>query len=302
MIPGADIEDRIEKCQRILETDPNSQIFAALAEALRRKGELDKAFRVCQGGLRLHPNYGSAHIVMAKINLDRGLYDWAEAEVKRAIEIEGNNRTIELLLAEIYIYKGEFANAVKLLRKLSQADPTNEQIRKLLDIAQRLPNEQSAILEPRASRSGRIEIRTRQQAVMSIPNTPLAPPPAADLTQLPNAQLSSSEVLGHAVSIPEIDGALYVNNEGLIIESEWGTRLDATAAAAAFAEITRILNHDLVRASFGQMQSLLIETGDPMFYIVQVADGMFLFYGNGRANLGTLRKRIASLIDLYGAR
>lgn len=302
MIPGADIEDRIEKCQRILETDPNSQIFAALAEALRRKGELDKAFRVCQGGLRLHPNYGSAHIVMAKINLDRGLYDWAEAEVKRAIEIEGNNRTIELLLAEIYIYKGEFANAVKLLRKLSQADPTNEQIRKLLDIAQRLPNEQSAMLEPRASRSGRIEIRMQRQPVISIPNTPLAPPPVADPTQLPNAQLSSSEVLGYAVSIPEIDGALYVNNEGLIIESEWGTRLDATAAAAAFAEITRILNHDLVRASFGQMQSLLIETGDPMFYIVQVADGMFLFYGNGRANLGTLRKRIASLIHQFGAR
>jgi tetratricopeptide (TPR) repeat protein len=302
MIPGADIDDRIEKCQRILETDPNSQIFAALAEALRRKGELDKAFRVCQGGLRLHPSYVSAHIVMAKINLDRGLYDWAEAEVKRAIEIEGNSRTIELLLAEIYIYKGEFANAIKLLKKLSGADPNNIQIKKLLEIAQRLPGEQAALLEPRATRSGRIEIRGKQPGVIPIPNTPLAPPPEPSVLAEDLSNLTSSEVLGRAVLIPNIDGALFVNFEGLVVESEWASRLDAATCAAALSEVCKLLNQELIRASLGQMQTMLIETTDPLFYIVRMADGLFLFYGNSRANLGTLRKKIASLIDMYGVR
>ena len=68
MIDLDEIEDRIAKCNKLLDANPNSQIFAALAEAYRKKGELDKAFRICQGGLRIHPSYGSAHVVMAKIN------------------------------------------------------------------------------------------------------------------------------------------------------------------------------------------------------------------------------------------
>ncbi len=105
MAAFTELDERIEKCQRLLEADPNSQIFAALAEACRKKGDLDLAFRICKNGLKVHNNYGSAHVVMAKINLDRGLYDWAEIEAKRASELDGKTRTIDLLLAEIYIYK-----------------------------------------------------------------------------------------------------------------------------------------------------------------------------------------------------
>jgi predicted regulator of Ras-like GTPase activity (Roadblock/LC7/MglB family) len=293
MVPGADIEDRIEKCQKILEGDPNSQIFAALAEAFRRKGELDKAFRVCQSGLRLHPNYGSAHIVMAKINLDRGLYDWAEAEVKRAIDIEGNSRTIELLLAEIYIFKGEFVGAVKLLRKLHLADPGNEQIKKLLDIAQRLPDEQAAQLEPKSLRSGKVEIRGRHAEP-----SPAALPAAAK----PNTRLSSREVLEQAVVLPGIDGALLINFEGLVVESEWGTQLDATACAAAMAEVTKLANHELARTAFGPANVVLIEASNSVYYLIRVQEGLFLFYGNGTTNLGTLRMKITSLLELYGVR
>ncbi|RME27850.1 MAG: hypothetical protein D6800_04560, partial [Candidatus Zixiibacteriota bacterium] len=142
MTATAQLDERIAKCHKILQSDPNSQIFAALAEAYRKKGELDTAFRICQNGLRVHPSYGSAHIVMAKINLDRGLYDWAETEVQKAREIDGNSRAIELLLAEIQIYKGDFQNAIRLLKKLHESDPTNEHIAKLLDIAERIPREQ----------------------------------------------------------------------------------------------------------------------------------------------------------------
>lgn len=294
MVPGADIEDRIEKCQKILEGDPNSQIFAALAEAFRRKGELDKAFRVCQSGLRLHPNYGSAHIVMAKINLDRGLYDWAEAEVKRAIDIEGNSRSIELLLAEIYIFKGEFVGAVKLLRKLHLADPGNDQIKRLLDIAQRLPEEQAAQLEPKSLRSGKIEIRGRHPEPSPVVTAPATPKPATRLT--------SREVLEQAVVLPGIDGALLINFEGLVVESEWGTQLDATACAAAMAEVTKLANHELARTAFGRANAVLIEASNSVYYLIRVQEGLFLFYGNGTTNLGTLRMKITSLLELYGVR
>ncbi|MFQ5499976.1 MAG: tetratricopeptide repeat protein, partial [Candidatus Zixiibacteriota bacterium] len=139
----AQLDERIAKCRKILDLDPNSQIFAALAEAHRKRGDLDDAFRICQNGLRIHPSYGSAHVVMAKVNLDRGLYDWAEVEGEKAAKLDGRTRAIELLLAEIFIYKGEYPKAVALLTKLHDADPDNDQIQKLLDIAQKLPEERT---------------------------------------------------------------------------------------------------------------------------------------------------------------
>ena len=109
MIDLNEIEDRISKCNKLLDANPNSQIFAALAEAYRKKGDLDLAFRICQEGLRIHPDYGSAHMVMARINVDKGMFDWAEIEVRKTIDIEGNSHTTDLLLAEIYINKNDMA-------------------------------------------------------------------------------------------------------------------------------------------------------------------------------------------------
>ena len=44
MVDRSDIDERIEKCNKILDENPSSQIFAALAEAYRKKGDLEKAF------------------------------------------------------------------------------------------------------------------------------------------------------------------------------------------------------------------------------------------------------------------
>jgi predicted regulator of Ras-like GTPase activity (Roadblock/LC7/MglB family) len=286
----AEIDDRIDKCQKILELDPNSQIFAALAEAHRKRGDLEKAFRICRNGLRIHPSYGSAHVVMAKINLDRGLYDWAEAEIKKAIEIEGNSRAIELLLAEIYIYKGEFNSAVKLLRNLHQADPGNGQIKKLLDIALKLPEEQAMIMESQGGiRKAVRELQQSSAAMQAV--LPIDPEPTA----------SAADIVQRAVGLPEMEGALFVNREGLVVEHEWAVSLDAATCGATMAEVSNVLSQELVKASFGAVNSLLIETAGPIFYQIKVSDGQFLFVASSRINLGTMRMRIASLVERYKA-
>ncbi len=289
----AEIDDRIDKCQRILELDPNSQIFAALAEAFRKRGDLERAFRICQNGLRIHPSYGSAHVVMAKINLDRGLYDWAEAEIKKAIEIEGNSRAIELLLAEIYMYKGEFNSAVKLLRKLHQGDPGNGQIKKLLDIALKLPEEQAMIME---SQGG------MKRALKEPTPLPQAAPANSDPLFQTGSVYTSTNIIQKAVALPDMDGALFINLEGLVAEQEWGVSIDAATCGATMAEVSNSLSTELMKASFGRVNTLLIETGSPVFYLVRVVNGMFLFVANNKINLGTMRMRIASLIERYNAK
>ncbi|MEK7774869.1 MAG: tetratricopeptide repeat protein [Candidatus Zixiibacteriota bacterium] len=275
-----EIDDRIEKCQRLLDGDPNSQIFAALAEAYRKRGDLDKAFRVCQNGLKIHPSYGSAHLVMAKINLDRGLYDWAEIEAQKASELEGRTRAVELLLSEIYIYKGEFNSAIRLLKKLHEGDPGNPQIEKLLEIARRLPEEQARVLgqEQKKSFAGAM------------------PVPTASESQPLRTALSTNEVLDEAMKIPGVDGAMVVNREGLAAETRWQADLDPVACSATMGTISSWLDQELVKAEFGAVANLLVETARHTFYIIRIPVGIFLFVANEQVNLGTFRMRIESLV------
>ncbi len=283
MNTAPEIDDRLQKCQRILDGDPNSQIFAALAEAYRKRGELDKAFRICQNGLRIHPSYASAHLVMAKINLDRGLYDWAETEVRKAIDLEGANRTTELLLAEIHIYKGEFSHAIKLLKKLHQTDAGNPQISKLLEIAQRLPDEQSAI-----------NVRP-EEARLAIATSAVTPTPDA----LAAGPLDARGILTAAIGIPLMQGGLYVNRDGLVVDTEWTISMDASLCGAIMAEVNAFCMQELMKSSFGRVKTVLIETPDPILYMVRAGKHLFVFVGEGKINLGTLRMRIGSLMERY---
>jgi tetratricopeptide (TPR) repeat protein len=282
MTVDVQVDSRIAKCQKILDSDPNSQIFASLAEAYRKKGDLERAFQVCQDGLRIHPDYGAAHVVMAKVNLDRGLYDWAEAEVNRAIEADGNNRNIELLLAEIYIYKGEYQAAIKLLKKLHSVDPHNEHISRLLDIAKKIPQEQQTAVGSPVSEAAQ--------------PTQIEPPPESAPETTESVRLGPAELLREALSIERTQGALYINSEGLVMESRWNSELDAATCGAALAEVNKFLNQELMKVSFGRVDTVLVETGKMIFYLIQIATGMFLVVGDAKVNLGTLRMKMAELI------
>ncbi len=285
MTAVAEIDDRISKCQRILDGDPNSQIFAALAEAFRKRGELDKAFRVCQNGLKIHPSYGSAHVVMAKINLDRGLYDWAEAEVLKAEEIDGCSRAIDLLKSEIHIYKGEFDAAVKLLKSLHQTDPNNQQIKKLLDIAVKIPEEQQAEMSKKTDAK-------KQDQAQSVDE--IAPLPD-------DSGLTEGDLVRQTMAVPEVKGVMFLNRDGLVVESDWGVDLEAELCGTTLGEVCQYVDRELDKNSFGGVSTVLIETGSLIYHLVRVPAGTFLFVGSSDLNLGTLRMKLEPLIDRYQA-
>ena len=294
MVSTYEIDDRIEKCKKILDGDPNSQIFAALAEAYRKNGELERAFRICQNGLKIHPSYGPAHIVMAKINLDRGLYDWAVAEANKAAELDGRTRTVELLLAEINIYKGEFKEAIKLLQKLSTADPNNDQIKKLLEIAQRIPDEQTVLFN--AASAGVSKAAPKTSGVQTAPAISESVVATATIEPL---KIEAIDVLEQAIRIPGIDGILLINKEGLVLEAEWTVKLDKTVCGATLGEVGNVLDKELLENSFGKFTTVMIEVPDYTYYLKRVPEGVFLFVANQSANLGTIRMKVNNILESY---
>jgi predicted regulator of Ras-like GTPase activity (Roadblock/LC7/MglB family) len=64
--------DDIRRWSNELATDPQSVVFADLAEALRQQGDLETAERLATRGLERHPTHGPALGVLARISEARG--------------------------------------------------------------------------------------------------------------------------------------------------------------------------------------------------------------------------------------
>jgi len=296
MVDRSELDERIAKCRKILDENPSSQIFAALAEAHRKKGELDIAFRICQSGLKIHPDYGSAHMVMAKINMDKGLYDWAESEAVKAIELDGTTRAAELLLAEIYIYKGEFNKACRLLEKLHEGDRDNEHIKKLLDIAHKIPlgvvHNKEADSRPVDAEPPTFLQKKKVPGVEKVEQSA-----EAVSTPAPAVDLSEKQMLRALIGTPGVDGALMVKPDGLVIESEWNIDGDSDLVAAMTAEAARFCTKQMRDGGFGNLNSMMVETADSLTYLAGARGRLLTVVCSNSVNLGSLKMKMSNLVE-----
>lgn len=132
MLSVAQLDERIDKCLAILADNPHSQVFAALADTYRKRGEFGRAFAVCKSGLKHHPDYAPAHIVMAKLYLHQGMYQDALNSLKHAEAQDGVTRASEYLEAEILIGTRDFDAAHAMIERLRIIDRNNPDVNELL--------------------------------------------------------------------------------------------------------------------------------------------------------------------------
>ena len=146
MITVAELDERIERCLAILADNPHSQVFAALAEAYRRRGEFGRAFAVCKSGLKHHPNYAPAHVVMAKLYLHQKMHSDAMASLRKAVENDGATRATDFLEAELYLDMGEFASAEPIIERLRRSERRNPAVVDLVTRLKELRSQERAQL------------------------------------------------------------------------------------------------------------------------------------------------------------
>lgn len=131
MINVAELDERIDRCLAILADNPHSQVFAALAEAYRRRGDFGRAFSVCKSGLKHHPDYGPAYVVLAKLYLHQKMMPDALNALLRAVELDGPTRVTDVLEAEIQLALGELGAAQAVIDRLRVTDPGNASLPEL---------------------------------------------------------------------------------------------------------------------------------------------------------------------------
>ncbi len=284
----AELDDRIAKCNKILNENPNSQIFAALSEAYRKKGDIDKAFRVCQTGLKIHPEYGSAHMVMAKINLDKGLYDWAEMEVVKIIELDGHGHATDLLMAEILIGKGEYAQATKILDKLQNVGANVQKVKELLELARLQPLESQPVAEKPAPVQ---PIRPEREEV------DLTEPAKKPEREAAPQEITIKELMNSIIDLPGVDGILLINNEGLVADSRWDDSEQTDIYGALAKDVEATIQAQMDVSDFGKYENILIEAESSVINILPIKDNLLLIRTNMQINLGTLRLKLSHLLE-----
>jgi len=286
----AELDDRIAKCNKILNENPNSQIFAALSEAYRKKGDVDKAFRVCQTGLKIHPDYGSAHMVMAKINLDKGLFDWAEMEVLKVVELEGPSNASDLLMAEILIGKGEYAKATKVLDKLQKAGVNVQQVKELLVAAQRHPLESPPVVEKEEPVHVLQEKEDDTKISVQGEEEP-APTPQT---------ITVKELLDAVADIPGVDGILLINKDGLVGDSRWDNAESADIYGALARDVVDTIQTQMDVSHFGSYENILVEAESSILNVLPLKNNLLFIKANMQINLGTLRLKLTHLLERLG--
>ncbi|HYL22227.1 MAG TPA: tetratricopeptide repeat protein, partial [Gemmatimonadales bacterium] len=115
----------IEKLEKRWAENPKGRNFAPLADAYRKAGELDRALELCTAGLELHPDYVSAHIVLARCLIDQKNDAGASEVFQKVLALDPENVLALKILAEIAERGGRFDQAVEWLGRLLAADPMN---------------------------------------------------------------------------------------------------------------------------------------------------------------------------------
>jgi tetratricopeptide (TPR) repeat protein len=103
--------------------DPASLVFLDLAEALRRRGQLDAAQTVTRNGLARYPELASAHDLAARIFVDRGDLDRAFESWVTALKHDPALLAAHKGLGFLYFRAGDPVSAERHLAYVAEADP-----------------------------------------------------------------------------------------------------------------------------------------------------------------------------------
>ena len=141
---------RLEELKRLLQKDPTSRQFLALAEEYRRHGKYRDAVITLERGLQMHSTSVAAYVALGKTYQQLDRLEDAIRAFTNALRIDRENLVAIRQLAEVYLARGEKVEAIKklkLYRGLKAGD------RDVSEIIQRLEEEMSAAVAERP-RSG----------------------------------------------------------------------------------------------------------------------------------------------------
>lgn len=117
---------KIAAYTELLVNDPRSTIFVSLAETYRKMGLFNDAREIVIKGLELHPDFGPAYVVLARIECQLENIDASCAAFEQALALDPDSLAALVGFARVKLLLHQDDTARELLlhaRSLSPADP-----------------------------------------------------------------------------------------------------------------------------------------------------------------------------------
>lgn len=125
--------DDIQALTAQLARDPASLVFLPLAEALRRRGQLEAALAVAQGGATRYPEMAGAYDLLGRIQSDRGEGDQAFDAWTTVLRLDPDHIGAHKGLGFLSFRAGDYARSLRYLRRAVELKPKDVSLRAALD-------------------------------------------------------------------------------------------------------------------------------------------------------------------------
>jgi tetratricopeptide (TPR) repeat protein len=248
------VTDEIRTLTQRLADEPSSLAFLDLGEALRRRGQLEAAYKVARGGLNRYPGLADAHDLMARILSDQGDFAGAFDAWADALRFDPMRTGALKGIAFLYFQAGDAEAALDHLQRAAEADPDDPAIPQALARVRRGSREVERVAPAPAPEPAQAvpveEIHPLQAATVAA-----APAPVDS----PFADLDEGE-----------RGFLLVDANGMCLGGAL-IRSDGSAAGERVAAQLAGLGREASRATrllgLGTWQSIAIESPDAHVFL-----------------------------------
>lgn len=124
------IKDEIKFLENKLEKNPDSILFARLADAYLQTDRIEDAIELCENSIKKHPFYVTGHYVLGKCYLKKKLFDQAEKELKRVLLFDPKYIAAHRDYGELMSQIGWHNTCEINYKEILQIDPLNEKARR----------------------------------------------------------------------------------------------------------------------------------------------------------------------------
>jgi tetratricopeptide (TPR) repeat protein len=163
-MPGGmneELQNLIERYRR----SHDSRLFAPLADAYRKNGEVDAAIEILERGIEKFPDYASAHVILGKCYYDKGATERAKSEFERVLGLDADNMVALKFMGDILLAEDKKPEAAGYFKKILAIDPMNDAVAKTLKAVEETLSAKEIDLTDRAAVK---DERPRELATMTL--------------------------------------------------------------------------------------------------------------------------------------
>ncbi len=129
-----DIDSKILELRAIVESQPSAEVYAQLADMYRTGGQLELATETCEKAISLFPDDVGCLMTYARVLLDSGLFEEAEALLEKIIDLGGEEAGTLIMMGQLYVKKSDLAGIHSIATKLADKFPNDVRAKKFLSL------------------------------------------------------------------------------------------------------------------------------------------------------------------------